>query len=113
MQTSLFQNARHYPVPKHSDMVAFRLQGLDVTKTGGTWVGLSIFLPGGGAERDAGPTEKIYVVLEGEITVEVEGAKYTLKRYDSCHIAAGEFRSIVNDSHSASQVLVIVPGNGG
>ncbi len=112
MQVTLFQNARHYPVPKHNDMVAFRLQGLDVTKTGGTWVGLSVFLPGGGAENDAGPTEKIYVVLEGEITVEVDGVKHTLRRNDSCHIAAGESRSIVNESHDASRVLVIVPGQG-
>jgi len=110
MQTIAFEKARHYPVPKHHGMVAFRLQGLDVTKTNGTWVGLSVFLPGGGAETDAGPTEKIYVVIEGEITIEVDGRRQKLGKFDSCHIGPGEERAVVNETNAVVQMLVIVPG---
>lgn len=111
MQVTFFDQARHYPAPKHHDMVAFRLQGLDVTRTGGTWVGLSVFLPGGGAEMDAGPTEKIYVVLEGSITLVTDGQRHTLHANDSCHIAPGEARAVHNDSNAVCRMLVIVPGS--
>ena len=67
MQVTRFKDARRYDAPKHFDMRSLRLQGFDVTDSKVAWVGLSHFLPGGGAEMDAGPTEKIYVVLSGDI----------------------------------------------
>ena len=47
-----------------------------VSKTAGPenqWVGLSQFLPGGGAGPDSTPFEKVYIVLEGEMTVIIDG----------------------------------------
>jgi len=61
--------AKPYNPPKHFNMTAFRLHGKDETGTQKFWVGLSHFLPGGGAQYDATPTEKVYFVLEGEISV--------------------------------------------
>jgi glyoxylate utilization-related uncharacterized protein len=109
MDITRFDTAGCYPVPKHNDMVAFRLQGQGVTSAQGAWVGLSYFLPGGGAEYDVSTVEKIYVVIEGEITVDLGSATHTLKRYDSCVIPAGEGRSLLNTSKDVTKMLVIVP----
>jgi hypothetical protein len=38
-------------------------------------VGLSHFLPGDGAGPDASPTEKVYFILSGELTVIAGGAQ--------------------------------------
>ena len=48
-------------------------------------VGLSHFLPGGGA-ADASPTEKVYYVLAGELTLIVGGKETVLKANDCCFI---------------------------
>jgi kynurenine formamidase len=58
-------DARRYDAPKHFDMRSLRLQGFDVSDSKFAWVGLSHFLPQGGALMDISPLEKIYVVLAG------------------------------------------------
>ena len=71
--------ARRYDAPKHFDMRSLRLQGFEVSASKFAWVGLSHFLPQGGAEMDSGPLEKIYVVLAGEITVTLaDGSSHVL-----------------------------------
>jgi len=43
-----------------------------------------IFLPGGGAEYDESPFEKVYFVLSGEITIrDKEGKEIVLRPMDS------------------------------
>ena len=42
-------------------------------------VGVSHFLPGGGAGPDASPPEKVYFVLAGELTVIVGGKETVLE----------------------------------
>ncbi len=69
------KDARPYQAPKHFDMAALRLHGREETGTRTFWVGLSYFLPGGGAAFDASPAEKVYFVLEGEVTVKGEGGR--------------------------------------
>ena len=59
-------------------MVGLRLQGFEEGGPTNQWVGLSQFLPGGGAGPDATPFEKVYVVLEGEMTVIVDGTETVL-----------------------------------
>ena len=72
-------------------------------------MGLSYFLPQGGAEYDASPTEKIYFVLEGEVTVVTsEKEKIVLKAWDSIHIAPNEGRAIRNETNQPASMLVIV-----
>ena len=44
---------------------------------------MSHFLPGGGAGPDASPPEKVYYVLEGELTVIVGGKETVLRKNDS------------------------------
>jgi quercetin dioxygenase-like cupin family protein len=102
--------ARRYDAPKHYDMRSLRLQGFDASEARFAWTGLSYFLPGGGAEMDASPLEKIYVVLNGEITIELgDGTVEKLSRLDSCFIPGGEARAIRNDGNIVATMLVVMP----
>jgi quercetin dioxygenase-like cupin family protein len=110
MQVTRFAEARRYDAPKHFDMRSLRLQGFDASESKFAWVGISHFLPQGGAEMDAGPLEKIYVVLAGEVTVTLgDGTVYVLAALDSCHIPGGEARAIRNDGNSVATMLVVMP----
>ena len=74
------------------------------------WTGLSQFLPGGGAEMDTSPLEKIYVVLEGEITIELDGGEtHVLGPLDSCYIPGDEARAIKNEGNTVVTMLVVMP----
>jgi glyoxylate utilization-related uncharacterized protein len=92
-------------------MTAMRLQGKDETGATKFWVGMSHFLPGGGAEwgyeKDS-PTEKVYFVLEGEITVKSKDKEYALKKGDSLFIGPNEGRSMLNKTNLPATILVII-----
>jgi quercetin dioxygenase-like cupin family protein len=110
MHITRFSQARRYDAPKHFEMRSLRLQGMDVSPSNFAWVGVSHFLPQGGAQMDASPLEKIYVVLEGEITVELgNGETHTLRPLDSCYIGGGEARAIRNDGNAVATMLVVMP----
>jgi quercetin dioxygenase-like cupin family protein len=103
-------SARRYDAPKHFDMRSLRLQGLEASPADFGWVGLSHFLPGGGAEMDRGALGKIYVVIAGEVTVELEGGgTHVLRALDSCFIPAGEARALRNDTNTVASMLVFMP----
>ena len=102
-------DAQPYVAPKHFDMRGLRLQGFDASPTEGFWVGLSHYLPGGGAESDATPVEKVYVVVEGTITVSTDEGDVDLAPLDSCHLAASERRSVVNRTNRPASMIVIMP----
>ena len=70
--------------------------------------GVSHFLPGGGAGPDASPPEKVYYVLEGELTVIVGGKETVLKKNDCCYIGPNESREIVNRSNEVCTIFVAV-----
>jgi quercetin dioxygenase-like cupin family protein len=102
--------AAPYCPPKHTDVRAYRLQGGAATDAQFCWVGLSFYAPGGRADMDAGPQEKIYVVLAGELTVELgSGEQFVLGLHDSCLIAAHESRAVRNESAAEATLLVITP----
>ena len=110
MQITRFAEARRYDAPKHFAMRSLRLQGLEATSADFAWVGLSHFLPGGGAEMDAGMLGKIYVVLEGEVTLDLaDGSTQVLAKFDSCFIPAGEARAIRNAGNAVATMLVVMP----
>jgi mannose-6-phosphate isomerase-like protein (cupin superfamily) len=89
-------------------MTGLRLQGFEVSPAKNFWVGLSHFQPGGGAENSGSAAEKVYVVLSGEISVVTEAGEVTLHANDSCYLAAGEHRSIINRSTAPTAMLVIM-----
>jgi quercetin dioxygenase-like cupin family protein len=113
LQITRIQQARQYEAPKHFGMVSLRLQGLDSSPAEFASVGLSHFLPGGGAMMDTGSAEKIYVVLAGEIAIELDDNRTErLGPLDSCRIAPGEARAIRNERNEVATILVIMPGLG-
>lgn len=97
-----------YDAPKHFRMRALRMHGFDEDGSK-LKVGLSHFLPGGGAERGSSPVERLYIVLSGEITVTAGGTEVTLRAMDSCHIPAGEEREVINRSDAVASMLVVMP----
>ncbi|MEM3550296.1 MAG: cupin domain-containing protein [Candidatus Bathyarchaeia archaeon] len=100
--------AKPYEAPGHFKMVALRLHHKETTGVKTFWVGLSHFLPGGGAEVSANDFEKVYFVLSGTLTVRAEnGETITLGPMDSLYIPAGEKRYLVNETNNPASMLVI------
>jgi quercetin dioxygenase-like cupin family protein len=109
MEVVRLEEAKPYQAPRHSDMRGLRLQGYEASGGESFWVGLSYFLPGGGAEMDATPVEKVYVVVDGEVTVTTEEATATLGPLDSCRLAPNEARAISNRTNRPATMLVVMP----
>jgi quercetin dioxygenase-like cupin family protein len=109
MHVKRFADAKPYEAPNHRGVVGLRLQGFEPGGPTNQWVGYSQFLPGGGAGPDSTPFEKVYVVLEGHMTVSIDGKETVLGPMDSCTIAAGEVRDIVNRSNHICKMLVVIP----
>jgi mannose-6-phosphate isomerase-like protein (cupin superfamily) len=109
MDVTRLDDAKPYEGPKHFDVSTLRLQGFDASSAESFWVGLSHFLPGGGAEMDATPLEKVYVVVDGEVTIVTEDGDTTLHPFDSCWIGANEARAIENRTNRPASMLVVMP----
>ena len=109
MEVTRLKDARPYEAPKHFDMRGLRLQGYDASGARSFWVGLSNFLPGGGAEMDATPLEKVYVVLDDVVTIITDEGECEMRALDSCHLQAGERRSIENRTNRPASMLVVMP----
>jgi quercetin dioxygenase-like cupin family protein len=109
MLVKRFADAKPYEAPNHFDVRSLRLQGFEPGGPTGSWVGLSHFLPGGGAGPDASPLEKTYVVLAGRLTVRAAGQEVTLGPLDSCCIAGGEVREVRNLSNDIATMIVVMP----
>ena len=108
MKKIRLDQVKPYEAAGHFNMVALRLSGKEETGAEKFWVGLSHFLPGGGAEFSATPAEKYYFVLDGEITVKTEKKEITLAPWDSVYIAPNEGRSIINNTNKPASMLVVI-----
>ena len=109
MLVKRFTDAEPYEAPNHWGVTGLRLQGFEDGGPQNQWVGLSQFLPGGGAGPDATPFEKVYIVLEGEMTVTIDGTDTVLSAFDSCTIPTGQERKIENRSNHVCKMLVVMP----
>ncbi len=109
MKVTRFVEAPPYEAPNHRDVRSLRLQGFAPGGPEGFWVGLSHYLPGGGAGPDASPLEKVYVVLAGSLTVTTPDAEVVLGPMDSCSIPGGEMREVVNRGNDVATMLVVMP----
>ena len=108
MKKIKLDQVKPYEAPGHFNMVDLRLCGKEETESQKFWVGLSHFLPGGGAEFGATPAEKFYFILEGEITVKTEKEEVTLGPSDSVYIAPNEGREIINKTNKPASMLVVI-----
>ncbi len=109
MLVKRFNDAQPYQAPNHYEMRSLRLQGFEPGGPKTSWVGLSHFLPGGGAGPDSSPLEKTYVVLAGSLTVRSGGVEAVLGPMDSCYIAGGEVREVKNLGNAVATMLVVMP----
>lgn len=109
IEITRFDEAKAYEAKGHFGMTAMRLQGQGVSGLEDYWVGFSTFLPGGGADKGSAPTGKVYVVLEGDITVTSDEGDVVLSKYDSCFIGPNTERSIENKTNHVVQMLVFSP----
>jgi|TARA_B110000914_G_scaffold216779_1_gene222137 quercetin dioxygenase-like cupin family protein len=109
MHIKRFADAQTYDAPNHWGVSGLRLQGFEDGGPENQWIGFSQFLPGGGAGPDSSPFEKVYVVFEGKMTIEVSGVETTLHPMDSCTIPAGEVRRIENKTNHTCKMLVVIP----
>src|ERR1700753_4433189 len=100
--------AKEYVAPNHRACTTLRLVGAEGGVSKGIIAGVSHFLPGGGAGPDASPPEKVYFVLEGELTVIVDGKETVLKKHDSCFIGPNENREIINRGNQVCSILVAI-----
>ena len=102
------KDVKPYDAAKHFKMTALKLHGKEETGAQKFWMGLSHFLPEGGAEYDESPTEKIYFVLEGEVTVQTKTEEIVLRQWDSIYIGPDEGRSIINNTNKPASMLVVI-----
>lgn len=109
MHITRIKDAKAYYAAKHFNMTGLRLQGFDASPSENFWVGLSHFLPGGGAESSDSQIEKVYVLISGEVTIITDAGEETLYPMDSCLLAAGERREIINRSKAPASMLVLMP----
>lgn len=104
-----FKNVKPYQAPKHFACSTLRLHGKEESDCKKFWSGLTHFLPGGGAEPDASPVEKMYIVLEGEVTItNAAKERFVLRKWDSIHIGANEQREILNETNYPASMLVVI-----
>ena len=113
MQVTKLSDAQAYDAKLHWGMTGLRLQGMDTTDVESFSCSLSYFMPGGGAEWAESNNEKVYIVLDGDITIltkddsgnEVETQLSTL---DSCVIGLNETRAVENRTNRVVTMLVVV-----
>lgn len=106
MHVTRHDEAPRYQAPGHDRMTMRRLQGREAGPSSAMWLGLSVIEPGGGTTLDASAQEKIYVVLDGEVTMMSETGEALLRPLDSCRFAPGEGRRLLNRSAHPATVLL-------
>lgn len=108
MKITRFAEAPSYVAALHTDVDTWRLQGLEAGTTDNFWIGLSVYNPGGVAETSPTKSETMYVVLDGELTLESGGEVTVLKKHDSVRFAPGEIRQMTNKTDQPATLLVTI-----
>lgn len=105
------EELKAYDAPGHFAMTAMRIHGKEETGAEKFWVGVSTFLPGGGAvyAYEDNPLEKVYYVLDGEMTItDKEGNKYIIGKDESISFPPNEGRYLENKTNLPARMLVII-----
>ncbi len=104
-----FNEAPPYEAPGHHAMRMVRLQGREAGPSDTLWLGVSRIEPGGRTTLDASPIEKMYVVLEGEVTIANGTEEAVLRLWDACRIAPHEARALKNNTDALATILLAMP----
>lgn len=105
MHVTRGDDAKEYAAPGHHGVQTLRLQGAEASDVRAFNFGLSHFEPGGGADMSASPMEKVYYVIEGEITIVLEDGSEVLKAGDSCYLAPNEARAVENNHDDVTKMI--------
>ncbi len=108
MRITRHAGAPGYVAPAHHDVATMRLQGHEAGATERFWVGLSYYLPGGGADEAPTSEETVYVVLDGTLVVRADGREEEVGPLDSVHLPKGTRRRVDNRSPYPATLLVII-----
>lgn len=109
MKLTRIADAAPYEAAAHFNMVGLRLQGAEAGPCDFATLGLSHFLPGGGAESSASAVEKLYVGVAGTVTIVTDEGEIELGPMDSVRLGPGERRSIINHTNMPASMLVVLP----
>jgi len=109
MKVISVNDAKPYHPPLHHGMVALKLCDAALCDAQQFWCGLSHFLPGGGAEwaYDDSPTEKLYLVLEGALTIRTQDQTRQVSKGEAVFLSPFEGREVVNHTNYPASMLVI------
>jgi len=106
MEVKRFAEAKAYAAPNHRNYASLRLFGLDAGGPKQFVVGLSHFLPGGGAgPRRLAHREGVRGSF-GRIDGDRGGKETVLKANDSCFIGPNEEREIINRGNDVVTMMV-------
>jgi len=108
MKITRLDDAVTYSAPKHSAVHTMHMQHKATGSVAPFSVGCSYYLPGSRAQWDATPTHKVYIVLDGEITVQFENEAVVLGPMDSVSIEANESREVRNETNRVVTMLVVM-----
>jgi hypothetical protein len=109
MHVVRFDKAPFYEAPGHLNMKMRRLQGREAGPSDVIWLGVSQLEPGGGIASSASDVEKLYIVLDGEISLSNGVEEIVLGRWDSCRIGVNEPRTMTNKTDRLATVLLAMP----
>jgi glyoxylate utilization-related uncharacterized protein len=113
MHITRINQAKAYQAAHHDNMACFRMQGKEASPCHQMWMGMSVLEPGGQTGLDGSNVEKIYFVVEGEVTFfceSVDGTKSeaVLGPHDSCVFLIGEKRQLKNLSNQVAKVVLVM-----
>jgi hypothetical protein len=108
MDVVRFHDAPSYEAPGHAGFSMLRLQGLEASPAVAMWMGLSTIVPGGATTLAASGAEKLYLVIDGEVTIGNGSDEATLAVLDSCRIAPNESRQVRNSGTREARLLLVM-----
>ena len=111
MVITRFSECKKYSPARHDVTIhAMYLQHKDTGSGAPFWVGCSYYLPGAKAEMSASSLYRVYVMLDGNLTIELkDGSKAVIGKGDSVCIAPNEEREVRNETNAVATMLVVMP----
>jgi quercetin dioxygenase-like cupin family protein len=98
-----------YEAPGHYDCKTTRLHNPADVNDGTIVMGLSHFLPGGGANMAPAKFEMVYYIQKGEMTVSLDDGKdYVLHAGDSLHFGPGTGRACKNTGVDCAEMITVM-----
>ncbi|MCX7561000.1 cupin domain-containing protein [Sulfitobacter sp. F26204] len=108
MHVNRLSDVQSYSAPEHFDMKCLRLQGKEASAAKSMWMGMSQLLPGGHTSLKESAQEKLYLVIDGHVTVSNGIEEMVLGPMDSCFFAPHEARCLKNDTNRPATIVLVM-----